>query len=60
VNFSLKLEKINGLVEPLNYMEPGEIYEKKIHGKSDWVSLLGNLFEEGKIPKAQLVVDPGV
>ena len=28
MNFSLKLGKINGLVEPLNYMEPGEIYEK--------------------------------
>ena len=26
-NFSLILGKINGLVEPLNYMELGEIYE---------------------------------
>ena len=44
MNFSLKLGKINGLIEPLNYMEPGEIYEKKIyfHGKGDWASLLGN------------------
>ena len=31
MNFSLKLRKINGLVEPLNYMEPGEIYEKNIY-----------------------------
>ena len=29
MNFSLKLGKINGLVERLNYMEAGEIYEKK-------------------------------
>ena len=39
MNFSLKLGKINGLVEPLNYMEPGGIYEeKKIHGKGNWAS----------------------
>ena len=29
MNFSLKLGKINGLVEPLNYMELGGILERK-------------------------------
>ena len=39
MNFSLKLGKVNGLVELLNYMEPGGIYEKKkFHGKGDWAS----------------------
>ena len=41
VNFSLKLEKIYGLVEPLNYMEPGKICIY-FHGKGDWAGLLGN------------------
>jgi len=36
--FLLETGKINGLVEPLNYMEPDGIFEKKNHSKGDWTS----------------------
>ena len=57
MNFFLKLGKINGLVEPLNYMEPGEIYEKK----NFMERVIGQVNSKRvKFLKPNLRVDPGV
>ena len=62
MNFYLILGKINGSVEPLNYMEPDKIYEKKnifmarVIRQVNWEVNLKRV----KLLKPNLRVDPGV
>ena len=55
VNFSLKLGKIYGLVEPLNYMEPGEIYEKYIYIDIFMARVVGQAYWEINSKKVKFI-----
>ena len=63
MNFSLIFGKVNGLVEPLNYMEPGGIFERRkknflarVIGKVNWEINSKRV----EFLKPNLFVDPGV